>query len=627
MDTIIIPADIALLNSSQLQGLCRGIREILINTVSQNGGHLASNLGVVELTVALHRVFRTPRDKILWDVGHQSYVHKLLTDRGGKFSSLRQRDGISGFPDPAESPHDAFCGGHAGTSLSAALGIAQARDQIGEEHSVIAVIGDGSLGSGVALEALNHAGHQGTHFITVLNDNGLSISPTVGALHRMINRIRFDSSYEKAGARLSGILSRSLPGRLLLHWHRRITAALRSTLLRDSFWEKMGFVYLGPLDGHNVREIESALRRARDYETRPVIVHVKTVKGKGYGPAEDNAVKYHGISPRTKKPGLLPSYSSVFADAMIDIMKGNDRVVAITAAMLDGTGLSAVRDRFPKRVFDVGICEQHAVTMAAGMATRGLIPIVAIYSTFLQRAFDQIAHDVCLQNLPVIFAVDRAGLVGDDGKTHQGAFDISYLRCLPHLTIAAPKDEDELRDLLVTAVEEKGPFAIRFPRGSGSGVTPGRKERKIPVGSGEVLRAGADLAIIAVGSAVSPAMKAAEILEGNGVQCTVVNARFIKPLDERLILETALQTPQIVTVEENALAGGFGSAVLELLSREEVWETRIACIGIPDRFIEHGTQEELRRKLSLDAEGIAGRALRFLGEQANFHFKKIAGRY
>jgi 1-deoxy-D-xylulose-5-phosphate synthase len=603
LDRIVSPFDLKALSYRELQELSADIRTLMVQKVSENGGHLASSLGVVELTVALHRVFNSPEDKIVWDVGHQSYPHKLLTGRRELFATLRQYQGISGFPVRDESPHDAFGTGHAGTSVSAALGMALARDLDKSTYHVVAVIGDGSLGSGMALEAVNHIGHLGTKLIVVLNDNGMSISPSVGAVSRLLNQVRFDPRYELAKSQAKKTVTHLPFGQFAWRLSKRIKSRFESVLLPNAFWEQLGFIYLGPVDGHNIPELEAALSRARDFESRPTIVHVLTTKGKGHAPAEANASKFHGIAPNGSKTKNVPSYSQLFGQIISRLMRQNDRVVAITAAMLDGTGLAPVAGEFPDRVFDVGICEQHAVTLAAGLATRGFIPVVAIYSTFLQRAYDQIIHDVCLQNLPVIFAIDRAGIVGDDGKTHQGAFDISYLRSVPNIVVGAPKDEDEFQQMLFTAVGAGQPMAVRYPRGNGEGVSL-RSYSCLPIGKGEIIREGEDLAILAIGSAVYPALAAAERLAVEGIQCTVSNARYAKPLDSELILRLAAKK-RLLTVEENSLAGGFGSAVLELLSDARLDNVKVERLGLPDRFIEHGTQEIFRSLFNLDAEGIS----------------------
>jgi 1-deoxy-D-xylulose-5-phosphate synthase len=609
LDSINEPADLKGLTFPQLAQLAAEIRSRIVTTVDANGGHLASSLGVVELTIALHRTFESPRDKIVWDVGHQSYTHKLLTGRRARFSTIRQHGGLSGFTDREESPHDPFGAGHASTSISAALGMAIARDLAGESYHVIAVVGDGSLTGGMAFEALNHAGHLGTRLIVVLNDNGMAISPSVGALSRLFSRLRLDPRYYRAREEASHVVTR-LPR---THWIQlvggRVKKGVKGMIIPSMFWEELGFTYIGPIDGHDIADLEATLTQAREYALRPILVHVVTKKGKGHRPAEDDAVSFHGVSPNQGKKVNTLSYSEVFGQTVLRLARENPKIIAVTAAMPEATGLSLFANEFPERVFDVGICEQHAVTFAAGLATHGFIPIVAIYSTFLQRAIDQIIHDVCLQNLPVIFAIDRGGLVGEDGKTHQGTFDLSYLSFIPNLVLASPKDENELQHLLNTAVRANRPFAIRYPRGSGSSVQLGEVWQELPVGKGEVLREGEDVGILAIGVTVAPTIEAAQRLAEKGIECTVVNARFVKPLDSSLILEVARRTKRVVTVEENALRGGFGSAVVELLDGSHITDLRVERIGLPDEFVEHGSQGVLRAKYNLDADGIAQRVI------------------
>ena len=485
--------------------------------------------------------------------------------------------------------------------------MALARDLAKDKYEVIAVIGDGSLGAGIALEAINHAGNLNTKLIVVLNDNGMSISPSIGALSRLLNQVRFDPRLEAAKQEAKRTITRLPFGETAWEISRRIKTQIEGAILPSAFWEQMGFNYVGPVDGHNIKDLEAALTHARDFETGPMLIHTLTQKGKGHADAEANATKFHGVPPNQPEKSKSPSYGQVFAQTVTRLMEGNDKVVAITAAMLDGTGLAPAVAQFPDRVFDVGICEQHAVTLAAGLSTQGFIPIVAIYSTFLQRAYDQVIHDVCLQNLPVVFAIDRAGIVGDDGKTHQGPFDISYLRSVPNMIVSAPKDEDELQHLLYTAVSSGQTMAIRYPRGSGVGVPLKPSFEQLPIGKGEVIRDGDDLAILAIGVTVYPALAAADKLAEEGINCAVVNARFAKPLDEKLMLELATNTNKVLTVEENTLAGGFGSAVLELLNKAKLPEVKVECLGLPDWFIAHGTQQHFRSKFGLDADGIAQR--------------------
>ena len=609
IDKINSPADLKKLTQPELKQLASEIRQELVAIVSTNGGHLASNLGVVELTIALHRVFDSPRDKIIWDVGHQSYTHKLLTGRRKRFASLRQYRGLSGYTCRSESQHDPFGAGHASTSVSAALGMAIARDLAGDNYQVVAVIGDGAITGGMALEALNQVGHLGSRLILILNDNGMSISPTVGALAKLLSKVRFDHRYYQAKEKGRRLLTALPLGDRLWQASQQVTSGVKGLVMPTTLWEELGFTYMGPVDGHNIRDLEIALTQARDYHIKPTFVHVVTTKGKGYLPAEGDAVYFHGVPAKGKDNKSIPTYSEVFARTVLRLTRQNPRLVTVTPAMPEGNYLSIVADEFPRRVFDVGICEQHAVTFAAGLATQGYLPIVAIYSTFLQRAFDQIIHDVCLQDLPVVFAIDRSGIVGDDGKTHQGAFDISYLTLIPNLIVSAPKDENELQHLLYTAVKSAHPMAIRYPRSPGLGVKLDTKLHSIPIGKGEVLRHGEDVAILAIGATVAPCLEAARELASNGIEATVVNARFAKPLDSELIIDLASHIKRIVTVEENALSGGFGSSVIDLLHQSGVSDIQVKSIGIPDEFIEQGAQALLRSKYGLDAKKIARQVL------------------
>jgi 1-deoxy-D-xylulose-5-phosphate synthase len=604
LDSIDSPADLKGLSPAALEELAAELRHEIINTVTTTGGHLASNLGVVELTIALHRIFDSPRDKIIWDVGHQSYVHKLLTGRRRQFNSLRQYGGLSGFTSRDESEHDPFGAGHASTSISAALGMAVARDIAGDDYHVIAIIGDGAITAGMAYEALNQAGHLGKRLIVVLNDNGMSISPTVGAVAKLLGRVRFDQRIGKAKKRSKKIVTALPLGNKIWRLGERIETRLKGFLAPTPIWEALGFTYVGPVDGHNIRELETALIRARDYTSRPILVHVITTKGKGYSPAETNAVYFHGVPAKSSSSDKIPTYSDAFAQTILRLAREEPRLIVVTPAMPEGNCLSIVEAEFPGRVFDVGICEQHAVTFAAGMATQGYLPVVAIYSTFLQRAFDQLIHDICLQNLPVVFAIDRGGIVGDDGKTHQGTFDISYLTLIPQLVVAAPKDENELQHLLYTAIKLGRPMAVRYPRSPGLGVSLDTELHEIPVGKSEVLRYGEDMAILALGASVAPSLEAAAELSTQGINATVVNVRFAKPLDATLINDLASRVKRIVTVEENVLTGGFGSSVARLLQESAHGNVAVKNIGIPDEFIEHGTQAILRSKYNLDAKGI-----------------------
>jgi len=605
LDRINNPIDLKPLTQAELRQLASEIREELVATVSTNGGHLASNLGTVELTIALHRVFDSPRDKIIWDVGHQAYTHKLLTSRRSRFASLRQYGGLSGFTCRSESEHDPFGAGHASTSVSAGLGMALARDLSGDDYNVVAVIGDGAITGGMALEAFNQAGHLGSRLIVVLNDNGMSISPTVGALAKLMGRIRFDHRYRRAKEKGQKFIKALPLGSRLWQASQQVESGVKGLVMPTTLWEELGFAYMGLINGHNIRELEGALAQARDFRLRPTLVHVSTIKGKGYRPAEGDAVYFHGVPAKSKNNEEAPTYSEVFAQTTLRLARENPKIVVVTPAMPEGNCLSIVQAEFPQRVFDVGICEQHAVTFAAGLATQGYIPIVAIYSTFLQRAFDQIIHDVCLQDLPVVFAIDRSGIVGDDGKTHQGAFDLSYLTLIPNLIVSAPSDENELQRLLYTAVKSEHPMAVRYPRSAGLGVELDKNLSPMPIGKGEIVRHGEDVTVLAIGATVAPAIEAAEKLTSNGIQATVVDARFAKPLDSGLILDQVNRTKRLVTVEENALDGGFGSSVVHLLQVSGLNDVQVRCVGLPDEFVEHGTQSILRAKYGLDAKGIA----------------------
>jgi len=604
LDRIDSPADLKVLQPKELQQLASEIRQELVAVVSTNGGHLASNLGTVELTIALHRVFDSPKDKIIWDVGHQAYTHKLLTGRRHRFASLRQYEGLSGFTSRGESDHDPFGAGHASTSVSAALGMAVARDLSGDDYQVIAVIGDGAVTGGMALEALNQAGHLGSRLIVILNDNGMSISPTVGALAKLSAKVRFDYRYHKAKEKSRKLLNALPLGNRLWRAGQQVESGVKGLVMPTMLWEELGFTYMGPVDGHNIRELEMSLNQARDYRPKPTLIHVVTTKGKGYLPAEGDAVYFHGVPAKNNVEKVAPTYSEVFAQTVLRLARENPELVVITPAMPEGNCLSTVEAEIPQRVFDVGICEQHAVTFAAGLATQGYIPVVAIYSTFLQRAFDQIIHDVCLQNLPIVFAIDRSGIVGDDGQTHQGAFDLSYLNVIPDLVVAAPKDENELQHLLYTAVKSGQPMAVRYPRTIGLGVKMDTELSAIPIGKSEVVRYGHDIAILAIGTMVAPALEAADELALKGIEATVVNARFAKPLDSGLLIDLAGRIKYLVTVEENTLKGGFGSSVVSLLQESGIGDVRVKSIGLSDGFIEQGEIGFLRSKYGLDSANI-----------------------
>jgi 1-deoxy-D-xylulose-5-phosphate synthase len=621
LDRINSPADVKKLTPKELNSLCSEIREFLFDSVSNTGGHLASNLGVVELTIALHRVFDTPRDKLVWDVGHQSYVHKLLTGRKDQFSSLRQYGGISGFPDPCESQHDSFCTGHASTSISACVGMAIARNLKGENYNIVAVIGDGGLTGGMAYEALNHAGNLGTKIIVVLADNGMSISPTVGALAKHLNKFRLDYRVKQAKNRTMRFLSRSKLGNIIDWMLHRITRGAKATFMPTMLFEELGFTYIGPVDGHDIAGIETALKQAKNDVDEPVLVHVITTKGKGHDKAEAAPVRYHALPPRNGSTNAAMSYSKVFSQTVFRLMAENPRIVAITAAMTEGNSLENIAAEYPDRFFDVGICEEHAVTMAAGLASQGFIPIVAIYSTFLQRGFDQVIHDVCLQKLPVLFAMDRSGIVGEDGKTHQGIFDLSYLKLIPDMIVSAPADENELQHLLYTGVNAGQPMAIRYPRGEGYGVPLDKNLKLLKIGRGEMVIEGEDIALIAIGATLYPAVGAAKAMEEKGISAAVINARFAKPLDTKLITETALKIRNIVTLEENTVIGGLGSSVIDTLNQNGI-TAGVRTIGIPDVFVEHGSQELLRAKYDFDIPGIVDQVLNQFPELAKLQLHK-----
>lgn len=613
LDQVKTPQDVKKLTIGEMNRLAGEIRQLLVNSVAECGGHLAANLGVVELTIALHYIFDSPRDKIIWDVGHQSYVHKILTGRQGQMKTLRQFGGLSGFPRVEESEHDAFNTGHASTSISAALGMAIARDIKKEKYSVVAFIGDGALTGGLAFEALNNAGQEERDLIVVLNDNEMSISRNVGAMSNYLNRLRTDPSYSRTKEEIEAVLHR-IPaiGPNIAKAALRFKDMVKYMVVPGKIFEELGFTYIGPVNGHDLSELSQVLGNARKMKG-PVLIHAITQKGKGYEPALKNPSIFHGIGPFDVETGSpfkksIKTYTEVFGDFMLKKAGEDERIVAITAAMADGTGLSRFARQFPDRFFDVGICEQHAVTMAAGMARAGLKPVVAIYSTFLQRAYDQVIHDIALQNLPVILAVDRAGLVGEDGPTHHGVFDLAFLRNIPNFTLMAPANENELADMLFTACQLDGPVAIRYPRGIGDGAAVGEEPQILPLGKAQTVIEGNDLSIIAIGRGVSQARAAAEKLAGQGIQCRVVNARFVKPLDKDLIRELAVNSPRMVTIEDGFLAGGFGSAIVELLNDENI-PVDILRLGLPDEFIEHGKAELLFEYLNLNCDAVCERII------------------
>jgi len=611
LDAIDSPADLKNLSLTELQKLAEEIRKQIIETTSKTGGHLAPSLGAVELAIALHYVFDAPTDKIIWDVGHQAYAHKLITGRRDRFHTLRTYGGISGFPKRSESPYDTFDTGHSSTSISAGLGIATAKELKGEKSKVIAVIGDGSMTAGMAFEGLNQAGETEKDVIVVLNDNAMSIAPNVGAFSSFISRKMAGKRFVNLRKDLENFI-RSLPGvgDNILSFVRKSEDSFITFFTPGMMFEAFKFTYIGPIRGHRLDRLIEAFTNAAHLKG-PVLIHTLTVKGKGYDFAEKDPAYFHGVgsfeiptgSPPVDKPKGPPSYTSIFGSTMVDLARKDDRIFAITAAMPEGTGLSAFSRAFPTRFLDVGIAEQHAVTFAAGLATEGFRPVVAIYSTFLQRAYDQIIHDVCLPCLPVVFAIDRGGLVGEDGPTHHGHFDITYLRSLPNITFMAPKDENELRHMLYTALQHPGPVAIRYPRGKGVGAAIDRDCRLLPMGKAEVLKEGEDLQIFALGSMVTPSLEAAAVLEKEGVSVGVVNCRFVKPLDNALA-DMAASSRRVLTVEENVRQGGFGGALLELFNDTGLSDVRVRRIGLPDKFVEHGPQDLLRSKYGLDSAGI-----------------------
>lgn len=610
-------------NNEQLQELAESIRKFLINKLSVTGGHLGPNLGVVELTLALHKEFNSPSDKIIWDVGHQAYVHKILTGRAPRFDQLRQYQGLSGFPKITESEHDVWETGHSSTSLSAAMGMAIARDFQGSKEKVIAVIGDGALTGGMALEALNHIGDEQKDLIVILNDNEMSIAPNVGALHNVLGKLRTAGKYRKAKEELEQLIKKipALGGKIA-GTAERLKDSLKYLLVSGIFFEELGFTYLGPVDGHDLDDLLENMKYAKKTKG-PVLIHILTKKGKGYAPAENDELgTWHGLGPYKKKSGEVvkkegpPSYSSVFANTLIKAAKTNDKIVAITAAMPGGTKLDLFAKEFPKRMFDVGIAEQHAITMAGGLAIQGFKPVFAVYSTFLQRGYDQVVHDICRQNLNVFFAIDRAGLVGADGETHQGVFDINFLRHIPNMTILSAKDENELQHLVYTAVNyNDGPIAVRYPRGNGNGVKMDEQLKLIPIGTWEIIREGSDLVILAFSTTIPIALEAAEKLREEGINARVINARSIKPLDEDMIKRISEENLPIITVEEAAIQGGFGSAVLEFLNENLLHHVTLERMGIPDRFIEHGSVPELLEEIGLTADQLTKLAQQIIAQK------------
>jgi 1-deoxy-D-xylulose-5-phosphate synthase len=617
LETADNPSRLKRLSREQLPALAEEIRDLIIEVVSKSGGHLASSLGTVELAIALHYVFNLPEDKIVWDVGHQAYAHKILTGRRKQFHTLRQYGGLSGFTRISESPYDAFTTGHSSTSISAALGIASGRQMKNDPAKVIAVIGDGSMTAGLAFEGLNQAGDLKKNLIIVLNDNEMSISPNVGALSSFLSRT-FSAKKMQGFFKDLGEAIKSLPkiGDDVYQFAKRSKESFKSFVTPGMLFEAFNIEYFGPIDGHNLNHLINILDNLKDL-TGPSLLHVKTQKGKDYIPAEKNPVYFHGCSCFDKETGQcldkkssVPTYTEVFGNVLLELAKSDEKIVAITAAMPEGTGLSLFAETFPDRFYDVGIAEQHAVTFAAGLATEGFKPVVAIYSTFLQRAYDQILHDVCLERLPVTFAIDRGGIVGDDGPTHHGLFDLSYLRSLPNMVVMAPKDENELRHMLKTAIDHNGPIAVRYPRGQATGISVEKAIQRITIGSAEILTKGEDVLILAIGQSVTEALKAYSVLSRKGIFATVVNCRFVKPIDMDLIGSLVRKIPRIITVEENVRQGGFGSAVLEGLSDRDITEFQLERIGVADTFVEHGSQDILRDKYGVNDEAIVTAAVK-----------------
>jgi 1-deoxy-D-xylulose-5-phosphate synthase len=622
LETINSPADLKKLARKDLPVLAEEIRQVIVEVVSKNGGHLASSLGAVELAIAIHYVFDTPNDKLIWDVGHQAYAHKLLTGRRDQFASLRRHKGLSGFTRIGESPYDTLSTGHSSTSISASLGIAHAKYLKNEKSKVIAVIGDGSMTAGIAYEGLNQAGDKfkDRELIVILNDNDMSISRNVGALSSFLSRTFSAKRLQEARKELGEFL-KSLPkiGDDIYQFAKRTEESFKAFTTPGMLFEAFNFEYFGPINGHKLNHLIDILTNIKHLK-EPVLLHVTTQKGRGYAPAENNPVYFHGCGCFDVESGTcidpvnpIPTYTEVFGRTLLELAEKDQRIVAVTAAMPEGTGLAKFAEIYPDRFFDVGIAEQHGVTFAAGMAIEGLKPVVAIYSTFLQRAYDQVLHDVCLDRLPVIFAIDRSGIVGEDGSTHHGLFDLSYLRSLPNMVVMAPADENELRRMLLTAIQHDGPIALRYPRGAATGAAMNKTGGPLPLGKAKVLTEGDDILVLAIGRPVNDALEAHASLKKQGISATVVNCRFVKPLDADLICSLARKIPRIITVEENVRQGGFGSAVLEALNDEGISDIRVERIGAADAFIEHGPQQLLRSLYGLDAPAIVKVAKRLIG--------------
>ena len=608
LDKINLPKDLKELNIEEKETLAEEIRKELISQVSKTGGHLASNLGVVELTIGLHSVFNTPEDKIVWDVGHQTYVHKILTGRKDKMSTLRQLNGLAGFPKTSESEYDAFNTGHSSTSISVALGMARARDLSKKNNKVIAVIGDGALTGGMALEALNDAGCSKTNLIVILNDNEMSISKNVGGIAMILGRVRTKRIYTKSNNYVKKVLHK-IPkvGDFIIELSRKIKNSIKQFFIPNMFFEDLGFQYLGPINGNDIEKVEDILKMAKKLQG-PVLVHVVTKKGKGYKIAEENPDKYHGISSfdvETGKPinKKKDDYSKIFGNKLIELAKKNEKIVAITAAMCDGTGLKEFKDQFPNRFFDVGIAEQHAIGCAAGMAKQGLIPVVPIYSSFYQRAYDQVIHDICIQKLPVVMCVDRAGVVGNDGETHQGILDMAFFSIIPNLTILAPKDFKELEQMLEFAITLNKPVVIRYPRG-GEGKIKFKKHDEIKYGKCEIVQEGKDITIVAIGKMVERAMEVRRLLKNKAIDAEVINARFLKPLDEKKIVSSIRKTKKVITIEDGILHAGLATSVSDLLVKNKLKNIDFRCYGYNDKFVKHGSVEELEQLNHLDAQSI-----------------------
>ena len=621
LENIDSPADLKKLDRKDLPALADEIRKVIVEVVSKTGGHLASSLGAVELAIAIHYVFDTPQDKLIWDVGHQAYAHKLLTGRRDNFHSLRQHKGLAGFTRIDESPYDTLSTGHSSTSISASLGVAHAKYLKKEKSKVIAVIGDGSMTAGLAYEGLNQAGDKfkDRELIVILNDNDMSISRNVGALSSFLSRKLSGKRLQEARKEFGEFL-KSLPkiGDDVYQWAKRTEESLKTFTTPGMLFEAFNFEYFGPINGHKLNHLIDILNNVK-YLKEPVLLHVTTQKGKGYAPAEENPVYFHGCGCFEVETGncidpksTVPSYTEIFGQTMMRLAEKDQRIVAVTAAMPEGTGLAKFAQAYPDRFFDVGIAEQHGVTFAAGMATEGLKPVVAIYSTFLQRAYDQVMHDVCLDGMPVVFAIDRGGIVGEDGSTHHGLFDLSYLRCLPNMVIMAPADENELQHMLATAIEHDGPTAIRYPRGSATGASIDEVFKSLPIGKGKLLESGDDILILAIGKSVGDALEARSTLKEKGISAAVVNCRFVKPLDIELISSLTAKIPRVITVEENALQGGFGSAVLEGLNDAGISGLQLERIGVADTFVEHGPQQLLRSLYGIDAAAIVKTAVRMM---------------